>query len=54
LERVDAAIAARPSAIDDDRHLPLPLPAVCPKKVSVSFDGGTLSPDQGVHRDALR
>ena len=34
--------------MDDDNLLPLSLPAVCRKKVSVSFDGGSLSSDGGV------
>ena len=34
--------------MDNDSLLPFTLPAVCRKKVSVAFDGGTLSSDGGV------
>ena len=34
--------------MDDDRLLPFSLPAVCRKKISVAFDGGSLSSDGGV------
>jgi hypothetical protein len=34
--------------MDDDNLLPFCLPAVCRKKVSVAFDGGSLSSDGGV------
>ena len=34
--------------MDDDNLLPFSLPAVCRKKVSVTFDGGLLSSDGGV------
>jgi hypothetical protein len=34
--------------MDDDSLLPLSLPAICRKKVSIAFDGGALSSDGGV------
>ena len=39
--------SATPAAVDDTL-LPFTLPALCQKKVTAAFDGGTISSDGGV------